>query len=428
MLALKRPFPFSGEANPSARSLKVKRKQVGKGKACLRCRKWKIKCNGERPCATCEARNCSEECTDGLPVEEVWGYNSTGSSTCPLEQDVVLEREVVLVANPGRPIDRCTEHWTVEPRQPESQDTEMDAQNCFLRLIWGLGYNPQVLARILRHATPSLKHALDCLERNITSKKLFTSSAPPDLKAGWENSERVGQVSISFDHHGLMQSIALNGVMQNHWGAHPEEIAARMSSREVPIPSSEYRLLCMLLDGFYSLSQKLSSRIICAIPGYISRESQTTPSSEQKYIIVRVTSSKHYDSSGRIFGASSTAVQLSADEYEAARAGSSIANGHFLECERTGTELMNVKGLPLEESLERMNQSEEGRRKLDRLADRIMRKFKLEGECHQISSEEVQGGGEQHASHHAPCSEREDFKMAPVAKEAKHWLVWSMKH
>jgi len=392
-----------------------------------------VKCNGERPCTACTAAMCSIECSDSdsLSIEEISG-DRAGSV-----------KEVALVENPCVPISRSTQRWTVVPRPPDPRDTDMNAQNFLLRLIWGLGYDPRVVARILRLVTPSLKFALDSLEKNIKlqASKLFTSSSPLDMKGHWDDSERVGQVSFGFNGAGLMDSIALNGVMQNHWGAHPEEVAARMSSREVPLPSSEYRVLCMLLDGLFGLPQKMSSRIFCAIPAYVSLESQATPISELKYIIVRVTSTKHYDDSGRIFASSSTAVQLSAEEYEAARKGSDVATGHFVECERSGAELEHGKGLVEEESIERMIQCEEGRSKLDRLADRIMQKFRL-AESQQGAREEVerasegegagkgvQGGegseclGLKGKGQDVPSSNGQDVQ-TPMAR---NWMVWSMR-
>lgn len=58
-------LPWPGFHPPSAMGgSKVSRKQIGRGKACARCRKKQARCDGKRPCFKCISQCCPDECTD----------------------------------------------------------------------------------------------------------------------------------------------------------------------------------------------------------------------------------------------------------------------------------------------------------------------------------------------------------------------------
>lgn len=146
-----------------------------------------------------------------------------------------------------------------------------------------------------------------------------------------------------------------------------------MAQRETPLFDSQYRWLCFQLELLFRMCS-LSSNSFTNFQPYILDPFHRSSRSKERWLCHRWSHSLHAD------GVQSTAVIITADEYDRGLALHSDALGVFLECDLSGAELHSADNLQQQEDLARMQMTARGRAKLDALAAKVVEVFGLDSE------------------------------------------------
>eukprot|EP00961_Rhodomonas_salina_P147242 1981402-Rhodomonas_salina.2 len=163
-------------------------------------------------------------------------------------------------------------------------------------------------------------------------------------------------------------------------GVHKEEFGARMARRDVPMWHTEYRMLAWQLELLYQTCFNEEGYFDIFIP---FRQNSFELEAARA-------AGKHLDEEWRVNrwrfvlhadGFQSTFVLISAEEFDRAMAQRSNALGVFAECPFSGRELYRTPNLYQLEKMSSLVSQEEGRRRLDELADKVIKHFRLHALC-----------------------------------------------
>eukprot|EP00961_Rhodomonas_salina_P246642 3332287-Rhodomonas_salina.1 len=154
-------------------------------------------------------------------------------------------------------------------------------------------------------------------------------------------------------------------------GVHKEEFAAQFENRDLPVVLTEYRMLCHQLHLLYQLCFNESGSFEIFAP-FCVNPSKADGQGEERWRIHRWRNVLYAN------GIQSTAVLITAEEFDHGIAQRRDALGLFGECTLTGSELLSAQGLFQREQISSIAAEEEGGKMLDELADKVVKYFGLD--------------------------------------------------
>jgi len=344
------------------RRLKTTRKHVARGQRCSACRKTRKKCDGSRPCSRCTGSGIT--CTD--PVDG-------GAEAGEEEQDeggvsrALLSAKTITVDRPVPFPDIMT---FVNPPGDDSQGT---AERGILTKFLVFGWSQAETTSMFNSLPPKLRRALvllsDAMDGRLSRDDSVAAQRPmiPESnQSWWSESTSCCHMAMRYATNGLTTSVGINKHMATAMGGHTEEVLTRMWKGDLPLLSSQYRLLCQSLDWFLASLGHEPSRVFfhaCAA----NQLAESTAMSLERY-----TATFYAD------GVTFTSVDVTPEEYDRATQAAPHVKGTFIECSRSAAELLQFTDLREKESIGAMVRSAEGRRRLDRLAHRVLQCFEIE--------------------------------------------------
>eukprot|EP00286_Rhodomonas_abbreviata_P000649 CAMPEP_0181289544 /NCGR_PEP_ID=MMETSP1101-20121128/937_1 /TAXON_ID=46948 /ORGANISM="Rhodomonas abbreviata, Strain Caron Lab Isolate" /LENGTH=342 /DNA_ID=CAMNT_0023393769 /DNA_START=1 /DNA_END=1027 /DNA_ORIENTATION=- len=297
--------------------------KLSNGKACRRCREKKYRCDSNFPCSRCTG----EHCTSIAAVE--------------------------------RPITQTTKSWLF-----------VDGPSCDSAVLTGLlqRYEPLFvgpiavvdtveMANIFRACPPGLEHAL---ARTAQSRQQEMPAIAHCLAPVGQESPAGPEIEAK------PKDVCCNNFFSSFMGYHAEEVWAKIGQREIRRPTTQYRLLCLMLWQLFHSKEEKRSYFLFAKWG--------NDKGGSGYNLVRVTNIATKDQAGMPTKMLTTHVIVSPEAYDRARACSSSAHNEFMHCTRTAAELIaagaDVEAFEAEENIANMAQSAHGRMRLEYTANR----------------------------------------------------------
>lgn len=239
-------------------------------------------------------------------------------------------------------------------------------------MLLDLGFRADCVANMIGSCPRKLRSALDRLSCAIPHMLLNQAAKRkplPELDAMFESTQVVcTRHEIEPDGS---SACLFNDQACSRFGVHKEEFAARMAGRDMPLVLTEYRTLCFQLDllhqmcfnesGWFDLFQPFCSTVFIA-----------GGQAEERWHVHRGRCSLYAT------GFHTTAVLITAEEFDRGVAQRRDALGLFPECAFSGAELLGAKGLLHREKIATLAAEAEGRRMLEALADRVLALFSLD--------------------------------------------------
>eukprot|EP00286_Rhodomonas_abbreviata_P022962 CAMPEP_0181292702 /NCGR_PEP_ID=MMETSP1101-20121128/2657_1 /TAXON_ID=46948 /ORGANISM="Rhodomonas abbreviata, Strain Caron Lab Isolate" /LENGTH=425 /DNA_ID=CAMNT_0023397209 /DNA_START=112 /DNA_END=1386 /DNA_ORIENTATION=- len=350
--------------------------KLGNGRACRRCRGKRVKCDNKYPCKQCLALNL--EC------------HVDGRDTCT----TVIER----------PMNQTSKSWlfagstSPQSRSPASSisvsGSQLDPPSCmsgtpvslqqYEPLLVGTGIVvhttevaniffscPAKLQQILARTAQRRVHELSMvmpqmLQRvsnlNALATPLIKPESPPvgEQLRPLHESNSVAIRAARFTPLGEVAEWRCNNHFAEYMGSHPEEIWARVGSRQCRRPTTQYRLLCRILWELYTVKAEVKTDFLFLRWGR----------GDGQYRFVRITD-RHTSppEGGPPLTMAGSDVIVSPEMYDRVRATAPQVLNPFLECTRTGCELLaasaDIEAFEAEENIANMTRTEEGRRRLE---------------------------------------------------------------
>jgi len=347
----------AGNLQKLLRKLKCSRTrtQVERGTACLRCKTRKRKCDGNRPCSTCVSAKvpCDQD-------SDVSGNNlSELSSVLPL------------VTKVDRPVSAPDGY--VHPHMDPAKcrlSSPLEVSN-MMRIGFDYGLQTETLHRMFLNMPDKLLRVLETLLAQVLKGASSRQSKLPPLPDSvdlFHDTATVGRCVARNLEFGVQAFASYNQGWVLLSGAHSEEVNARVAQKDMPAPMSEYRLLASRLHIMHTWMQDPHSVSYRMIP---MRRRHVQQNLGEQWGLVRV-GFKQYRNGGVV-----TFVNIQPEEYDRAVQLAPLMKGRFVECDLSGQELVEQHDMMERESLANMVRTPEGRAKLDRLADLVVREFNL---------------------------------------------------
>jgi len=239
-------------------------------------------------------------------------------------------------------------------------------------MLIDLGWRPDALANMMRACPLKLRCALDrlsCVIKNLMGNRAIKRKLLPDVDDMFDSAQVV-RARCRLDPDGSMVAF-MNNLAASHYGVHKEEFGARMASQDMPMYHTEYCLLCWQLDLLYQTAFNEADSFDILTP---FRMDGFKPSSQQteQWGVHRWKHTLYAN------GIASTAVLITAEEFDRGIAQRADAMGVFAECISSGARVYSSHGLSHREQLSSLMASEDGRRVLDALADKVITCFGLD--------------------------------------------------
>lgn len=251
-----------------------------------------------------------------------------------------------------------------------------------------------IYERVLANMTPKLLSTIvrvfrACDDLFASSGSLPTLPEPPKDWALqnrlWKNSNRCGRQTVRFDRSfGVISGLDVNPFWSDLAGLHREEFIARAFSGENLFPTSELRQTCKLfkfhrdlMEAHLQTTRTGSKVAIPAKPTYMRWSRDWGRHDRGAGVLLRMNVTSTLDPENQWVYLQQTAVEVTAEEYEAARAQDPQAcEGYMIPVvgSKSAGELL-APTLAEEESFAFLNSHPAGRDTLDRFADSIESDF-----------------------------------------------------
>jgi len=269
---------------------KPKRKQVSR--ACLPCRRSKVKCDESRPCGRCMRLGKVDSClqSDGAGEELALSARNSQEEEREVERPIAykgtlsfahdnrfLKQECFLVdvmkthGWAHAVLKRCWEFGTCQKSLLEIfVNLPPELESVIKRGLTAL----DVLVKE-RTAAMAKKMGKDILQRSNTSKQRKEGEIIEDLENKiWESSEHAGVMRLKWNPASdKRDDVFVTDTLAKMNYMHKEEMLARLANRETPLHMTQFDWLCYCLDDILRSKQHTCTRYarfrsIGPVPGY----------------------------------------------------------------------------------------------------------------------------------------------------------------
>lgn len=356
-------------------------KRSSPGSACTRCRFLKKGCDGDFPCSNCALAGGT--CTRHEP--------SSSARRSPSADDAPHLVLRALQYNPGPPI--CEDLVTckgqaADPMLCKTQATHppkaqaTDSMSVTMRptlggigMLLDFGYRAEDIAGMIDSCPPKLRSALDrlsCVLQPMLQNQAAKRRPLPKLDDLFESAQ-VACTRCEIKPDGSTVFLC-NNQAAKQYGAHKKDITARFLNCDMPMVLTEYRLLCHQLDLLYQMCFNESGCFEIFAP-FSATCLKAGGQVEERWQVQRWRKILYAN------GIQATAVLITGEEFDRGVAQRRDALGLFGECTMTGSELFSAQGLFQREQISSIAAEEEGRRMLEKLADKVVAYFRLDAQA-----------------------------------------------
>jgi len=337
----------AGKIHDLQKRMKADRRQVSRNAACSLCKTKKIRCSGTRPCEQCQL--AGKDCDLAAPGQ------SQDAVSLLLHDPIPRPVPIPPAPDFSSPMDRAMPDLTFGP----ACDYIMaELGDKFFLGREGMFSMYSNLASPLRCLFARLGSVLEKEMMRSTELLLPIPDLSEEAYDSWNAASMCylrAKLSDLAKPASEAQSLHVNPAYLKMHGVCWEGFNANIRDVGLPSPiSSEYRFLCSFLDFHLNLFRGRPAKSHVWLACYKQCNGGDI------WGLVRETTSLFAD------GLTNTSCMLHPDEYDSYRA--ATAGSSFLECSRTGRELLaSTEHIIEEERIGTMMKTEEGRAKLKRL-------------------------------------------------------------
>jgi len=359
--------------------------------ACTLCSKKKVKCDRKRPCGRCIRRGCPDECFGEDEVEPKQKHKPHGSPvTSTAMVPLASAGQNGDVVDPENPLAFPTDPLTglAHLVGPVYSKADPAWPSSLMRVFNSYRIADEHTLRILRNLPPKLASSVRRVFTTID--KFFSGSAPrleepPSFERKkenvWQHSQRCGMQAVRTDANGwVMAEVDVNSYWTGVAGLHREEYMSRCMNGDMNINTSELRHFCKIVFGVKHLLlhqtgnvQNGTNEDLQFKPMYSRISREWGRGADGEGLLVRVSTKARLDEEKKWLQVSHTSVVVTPEEYESVRMQSPEQCESYLVPivgSKSAYQLMDP-ALLQQESFAGMSSTEEGRRQLDMLADKI---------------------------------------------------------
>lgn len=317
----------AGNIHALHKRLKAQRKQLPRNTACSNCRSKKIKCSGARPCEQC---NLAGKTCDGAEVSQAGPAPSVAAEEC-----LQLSTDYIPQPVPPAPDYVCGEG---------SADVSIGPVCDFLmKEVQSLGIPRDSVLSMFSHIPRKLRKVLarlsDVWLTEVSKTRDYLTPVmdqSDEVLESW-NASKCTYMQVKYSEDWSMKICKVNTAFLKWKGLSSEEYGMRLEelgTDGMSCDSSEYRILCTLLEFYYQLARGLTSWTQVQIS-----LCDTYGKNTERFCCERTTFRMHTD------GLVITSVQLTPEEYDNhCRAQSLCPDRYgtsFLECNFPGRDLVS---------------------------------------------------------------------------------------